>query len=167
MCLWIIADSLEQVGGGCFWVLTVHNPQEVAPLVRAWIVRHSFLTHPAGWCARQLMQLVHYFFTLRKVKWGQSINMSYSHYLVCWKHPGRDTQSLWDSLAIKNHLSETYYSFGWGRWKILVLGLKLCHEDSSAAHVCSCTKYRMYAHILWSANFLYLNNIPNEMRKKL
>ncbi len=95
---------------------------------------------------------VHYFFTLRKVKWGQSINMSYSHYLVCWKHPGRHTQSLWDSLAIINHISKTYYSFGLGQWKILVLGLKLCHKDSSAAHVCSCTKYPIYA-VQGSQNF--------------
>lgn len=37
---------------------------------------------------------VAYFFTLRKVKWGQRISVSYCHYLVCWKRPGRDTQSL-------------------------------------------------------------------------
>ncbi len=108
MCLWIIADSLEQVGGGCFWVLTVHNPQEVMPLVRLWIVQHSFLIQSRG----SLKPNVHYLFSLWRVKWGQSINMSYSLYLVYWKHHGHDMQSLWDSLAIKNHRSETYYSFG-------------------------------------------------------
>lgn len=55
---------------------------------------------------------VHYFFALRKVKWGQCISASYSHYLVCKKRPGRDMRSLWDTLAIKNHISKTYYSFG-------------------------------------------------------